>query len=127
MSSQPASPSDPSSDAAEIEAVVRDYIEGWYSGDVTRIDRAFHDELVKRIPASDDPDSLREVTKTRMIELTADGGGAAPDPEMDIDIDDIDTDIAAARVVSPEYVDYLHLVKTSSGWKIANVLFRNRD
>ncbi len=72
------------------------------------------------------PDSLREVNKARMIELTAGGGGDAPDPEMEIDIDDVATDIAAARVVSPEYVDYLHLVKTSAGWKIANVLFRNR-
>lgn len=125
------SPPDPlppaSSDAAEIEAVARDYIEGWYAGNVERMDRALHAELVKRIPQSEDPDSLREVTKTRMIELTADGGGDTPDPDMEIDIYDIATDIATARVVSPEYVDYLHLVKTSGGWKIANVLFRNRD
>lgn len=115
-----------SSDAAEIEAIVRDYVQGWYAGNVERMDRALHPELVKRIPRSEDPDSLREVTKTRMIELTADGGGDAPDPDMEIDIDDIATDIAAARVVSPKYVDYLHLVKTSGGWTIANVLFRNR-
>ncbi len=115
-----------SSDAAEIEAIVRDYIEGWYAGDVERMDRALHPELAKRIPGSEDPDALREVTKARMLELTADGGGDAPDPDVNIEIDDVSTDIAAARVLSPEYVDYLHLVKTSVGWRIANVLFRNR-
>lgn len=125
------SPPDPSpqspSDTAAIEAIVRDYIEGWYSGNVERMDRALHAELVKRTARTEDPDSLREVTKARMIELTAEGGGDALDPAMEIEIDDVATDIAAARVVSPEYVDYLHLARTSDGWRIANVLFRNRD
>ena len=114
-----------SSDAAEIDAVVRDYVEGWYAGDVERMDRCLHAELVKRIP--EDPDSLREVTKARMLELTSGGGGDAPDPYMEVEIDDVSTDIAAARVLSPEYLDYLHLVRTSSGWKIANVVFCNRS
>ena len=125
MSSSPVPPR-LSSDSAEVEAVVRDYIDGWYAGDVERMDRSLHVDLVKRIPQGENPDALREVTKARMIELTARGGGDAPDPEMEIDVDDIATNIAAARVVSPEYVDYLHLVKTTAGWKIANVLFRNR-
>ena len=125
MSSSPVPPR-LSSDSAEVEAIVRDYIDGWYAGDVERMDRSLHVDLVKRIPQGENPDALREVTKARMIELTAGGGGDAPDPEMEIDVDDIATDIAAARVVSPEYVDYLHLVKTAAGWKIANVLFRNR-
>ena len=125
MSSSPVPPR-LSPDSAEVEAVVRDYIDGWYAGDVERMDRSLHVDLVKRIPQGENPDALREVTKARMIELTAGGGGDAPDPEMEIDVDDIATDIAAARVVSPEYVDYLHLVKTTAGWKIANVLFRNR-
>ncbi len=115
-----------SSDAAEIEAVVRDYIDGWYAGDAELMDRALHADLVKRIPQSEDPDSLREVTKARMVEMTADGGGDAADPDMEIEIDDISADIAAARVLSPEYLDYLHLVRTSGGWKITNILFRNR-
>lgn len=126
MSSPPVPSPHASSEAAEIETVVCDYIQGWYAGNVERMDRALHPELVKRIPQSEDPDALREVTKARMLELTADGGGHAADPDMEIEIDDVSTDIAAARVLSPEYLDYLHLVKTSDGWKIANVLFHNR-
>ena len=125
MSSSPPAPSD----VAEIEAIARDYVEGWYDGNVERMDRALHAELVKRIPVGEDApgqSQLRMVTKARMLQLTAEGGGAAPDVDVEILIDDVSTDIATARVVSPEYLDYLHLVKTSDGWKIANVLFRMR-
>jgi hypothetical protein len=118
-----------SSDSAEvtaIDAVARDYIEGWYTGDTNRMDRALHEELVKRIP-SEGAGALRAVTKARMMELTADGGGEMPDAEFEIEVYDVSDGIASARTVSPEYIDYLHLTKTPDGWKIANVLFRTRD
>lgn len=38
----------------------------------------------------------------------------------------MDRDMDTVRVVSPEYLDYLHLVKTPAGWKIANILFHIR-
>ena len=121
------SPNPTSPDFTEVDATARDYIEGWYTGNVERMDRALHAELVKRVISDDDPDSLRQVTKARMIALTTEGGGDTPDVEFEILIDDISDDIASARVVSPEYVDYLHLAKTPKGWKIVNVLFRTRD
>lgn len=111
----------------EVESIARDYIEGWYTGDVERMDRALHPELSKRIQDEKDPTSLRVVTKDRMLQLTAGGGGDEPDAEFEIVVDDISEDIATARVVSPEYVDYLHLVQTAAGWQIVNVLFRNVD
>ena len=116
-------------DVAEIEGVARDYIEGWYAGNVERMDRALHADLVKRIPVGEDPPGetqLRMVTKARMLELTADGGGADPNADVEILIDDVSTDIATTRVVSPDYLDYLHLAKTPDGWKIANVIFHMR-
>jgi hypothetical protein len=114
---------------AAIEAVATDYIEGWYRGDEDRMDRALHPDLVKRTlvtnEATADP-SLRVVTKHRMMEMTASGGGEDPDSTFEITVDDIFGDMASARTVSKEYVDYLQLVKTPHGWKIANVLFRMR-
>jgi hypothetical protein len=123
----PAPRPDESPDVADVRAVAHDYIDGWYSGDVRRMDRALHSELVKRIRVDDDHDALREVTRARMLELTADGGGHASDADAQISIDDISSDIATVRVVSPDYVDYLHVDKTAHGWRIANVLFRNRS
>lgn len=108
-----------------MEAIARDYIDGWYSGDMERMDRSLHTELVKRA-ADVESEDLRVVTRERMLELTADGGGNAPDTENQVVVDDVSEGIASVRVVSPDYVDYLHLVKTRVGWKIANVLFRSR-
>ena len=116
----------PPSDEARVETAARDYVEGWYTGDVDRMNRALHADLVKRIPDADDSEALREVSKARMVELTAEGGGGLSNAEFEIFIDDISTDIACARVVSPEYLDYLHLAKSGDGWKIVNVLFHLR-
>jgi hypothetical protein len=119
-----------SSEADEIESVARDYIEGWYTGDVERMDRSLHDDLVKRVPVRDDSSQtirLRPVSKARMVELTAAGGGENPDVVTEIFVDYVATDIATARVASPDYLDYLHLAKTEDGWKIVNILFHARD
>jgi hypothetical protein len=119
---------DDSADAVTVEAVARDYIEGWYTGDVARMDRSLHPELVKRIPDRDlEQGQLRSVTKARMVELTAEGGGSDPDAEVTVFVDDCAGDIASVRVLSPDYLDYLHLVTTTEGWKIANVIFHARD
>jgi hypothetical protein len=119
-----------SSDLGEVESIARDYIEGWYTGDVARMARALHDDLVKRMPVhegSPETTRLHAVSKARMLELTAEGGGENPDAIFEIVIDDVSRDIATARVASPEYLDYLQLAKTSSGWKIVNVLFHTHD
>ncbi len=114
---------------AAINATIRDYVEGWYEGDSARMDRSLHDELQKRTPSTDDAGSvvLRQVTKERMVELTEGGGGEFPGASYEIEIHHISGPIASARVLSQEYLDYLHLVETEDGWKIANILFRSRD
>lgn len=121
------SSSQESNDIAEVEAIARDYIEGWYTGSVERMDRALHDQLVKRIPVAEGASGIREVTKARMVEMASQGGGDQPDPDFEILVDDVSTDIATVRVISPEYLDYLHIAKTSDGWSIVNVLFHTRD
>lgn len=114
----------PASEAGEIEAVARDYIEGWYTGNAERMARSLHDDLVKRVPEGD---TLRVVSKQRMVDLTAAGDGVAADAAIEIFVDDVAGDIAAARVLSPDYLDYLQLVKTPAGWQIANILFHGRS
>jgi len=119
-----------SSDVEEVESIARDYIEGWYTGNVGRMDRALHADLVKRMPVREGSPAavrLHPVSKVRMLELTAEGGGENPDAAFEILVDDVSTDIATARVASPEYLDYVHFAKTEDGWKIVNVLFHARD
>lgn len=116
-------------DVESIEAVAADYIEGWYHGDTARMDRALHPDLVKRMIVRDEEtgeDTFRMVTKERMMAMTADGGGEDPDPAYEVTVNHISDSIATAHVLSPEYLDLLHLARTNEGWKIANVLFRVR-
>ena len=112
-----------------VENALQDYIEGWYIGNAERMDSSLHDELVKRISVTDSSEigiKLRSVSKSRMVELTENGGGENPDGKYQIFVDHIDKDIATARVLSEKYHDYCHLSKTNDGWQIVNILFRYR-
>ena len=105
-----------------ITSAVLDYFEGWFDGDVDRMDRALHPDLVKRSPG----ETLGITTKERMLELTAEGEGRkdGEDRTLDIRIEDVAGDIASVTVRSAVYHEYLQLVRTADGWKIANALWR---
>jgi hypothetical protein len=105
-----------------ITQTVLDYFEGWFDGDPTRMERALHRDLVKRRAG----EQLGVTTAERMIELTRQGEGRADavDRRLDIEVEDVYGDIASVTVRSAVYHEYLHLVRTSDGWKIANALWR---
>jgi hypothetical protein len=105
-----------------ITQAVRDYFEGWFDGDAARMERALHRDLVKRQSGEE----LGMTSKQRMIELTeqGEGKGDAADRRIEIEIEDVHGDIASVTVRSAPYHEYLHLVRTSEGWKIANALWR---
>jgi hypothetical protein len=43
---------------------------------------------------------------------------------LDVQVEDLYGDIASVTVRSAVYREYLHLVRTSAGWKIADALWR---
>jgi hypothetical protein len=106
-----------------IAQTARDYFEGWFDGDVERMDRALHPDLVKR---RNGDAALGITTKERMLELTAAGEGKedGADRRLDVRVEDVYEDIASVSVRSAVYHEYLHLVRTREGWKIANGLGR---
>ena len=108
--------------ARAIERAVLDYFEGWFEGDAERMERALHPNLVKRQAGEE----LGVTTAHRMIELTAQGAGKpdGADRRIEIDIADIYGDIATVVVRSAVYHEYVHLVRTQAGWKIANALWQ---
>jgi ketosteroid isomerase-like protein len=110
-----------SSDEAAVVATALDYFEGWFDGDVTRMARALHPNLVKRRAGEE----LGTTTKERMLELTGAGEGKedAADRTLDVEVEDIYRDVASVTVRSAVYHEYLHLVRTRDGWKIANALW----
>jgi ketosteroid isomerase-like protein len=105
-----------------LTQVALDYFEGWFDGDVERMDRALHPDLVKRRAGEE----LGVTTKERMLELTREGAGRedAADRSLEVVVEDVAGEIASVTVRSAVYYEYLQLVRTSAGWKIANALWK---
>lgn len=117
-------------DSARIRATALDYIEGWYTGDAERMERAVHPELVKRILV-EDPRTGRPwidtMGKGKLVEGTrAAYGEEIPEAERrtDVTILDVFGDAASVRIDAGPWVDYLHMVRwPERGWVIVNVLW----
>jgi Putative lumazine-binding len=111
-------------DDALIRRTVLDYFEGWFDGDPGRMERALHPKLAKRsVEASE---GVYEIGAQEMVEATATGAGKRRDPgerRIDIRVVDVHGSIASVVVDSNVYREYLHLVRTREGWKIANALW----
>jgi ketosteroid isomerase-like protein len=108
-----------------ITQTVLDYFEGWFDGDSARMERAVHPDLVKRAPG-DDASSLGITTAEQMVQMTALGEGktVAKDRRIEVLVQDVYQDVASVLVHSVPYHEYLHLVRTRDGWRIANALWR---
>jgi hypothetical protein len=121
----------------ERDAIIKtclDYAEGWYTGDVTRMQRSLHPDLVKRTLDRDPDQNTWQLTPARnaeyMVSLTREGGGSAlaePRRVSEVTILDVYQRTASVKVISHEYVDYLHLAKFEQGWMIVNVLWEYLD
>jgi ketosteroid isomerase-like protein len=106
-----------------IADTVRDYFEGWFTGDAARMERALHRDLVKR-----DAGELELVTKQQMVEATAGGVGveraAGRRIDIDVEVADVRGDAASVVVRTAIYHEYLHLARTTDGWRIVNALWQ---
>lgn len=121
-------------DVEAITAVARDYIEGWLDGDEPRMRRCLHPELVKRTIYRDPATGAWRLggpaDAEMMVGWTRAGEGrtdVAEERMFEIAIDDVFRHIAAVRVLSAPYMDYLHIAKLNDRWFIANVLWELRE
>ena len=115
-------------DSAGIRTAALDYIEGWYTGDGARMERALHPELAKRIVRSDSLGRYRldQQSAMTLVTNTRSGGGKdtpAADRREDVRILDIYQNAASARIDASYWVDYLQLAKWRGRWVIVNVLW----
>lgn len=118
-----------STEEAAIIRTVLDYFEGWFEGNVSRMDRALHPALVKRSMDRDaaGTDTVESITTQQMIQWTAQGIGKTRDVGdrgIEVRVDDVDGRIASVTVHSTVYTEYVHLVRTGEGWKIVNTLWK---
>jgi len=108
----------------KITQAALDYVEGWYQGDATRMSRALHPRLAKRriTPTGE----VWEVSKEWMVEATGDGRGRIEYPQNGrkvVTVLDTTETMACVKIVSEEFVDYVHLAQDGGQWVIVNVLW----
>ena len=115
-------------DSAAIRATALDYIEGWYTGDATRMERALHPELAKRIVQTDPQGRSRlgQQSAMTLVSSTRRGGGTdipADKRKSDVRILDMYGNAASVRIQAASWVDYLHMARSNGRWVIVNVLW----
>jgi hypothetical protein len=85
---------DTGSEEAAVVSTALHYFEGWFEGDIERMERALHPELAKRSLRQVDRGSpeLRTVMTDQMLAWTAEGEGKSDDPggERRIDVEVVD-------------------------------------
>jgi hypothetical protein len=116
-------------DSTGIRAAALNYIEGWYTGDVGRMEQALHPDLAKRIVQTDPKTGksvLSQMGSKELVKYTREGGGKdtpAGRRQADVSILDIYQGAASAKVIAADWVDYLHLARWNGRWMIVNVLW----
>ena len=122
-------PRQASDESAAIRATALDYVEGWYTGDAARMERALHPELAKRIVNTNPQNgrnSLNQQSAMTLVQNTRNGGGKDTPPEQmqkDVVILDVYQNAASVRATMSGWIDYMHMAKWNGRWVIVNVLW----
>ena len=112
------------------EAIVKtavDYIEGYYTGDAVRMERALHPELAKRIVRMDAAGKprLEHMGAAQLVKIAGSRAGAPPLKQQmkDVTVLDVFGNTASVKIVANDWIDYLHVAKWEGRWLIVNVLW----
>lgn len=114
---------------AAIRQTALDYIEGWYEGNVERMERALHPELAKRIVHTNPQNNrsrLDQMSAMTLVLGTRRGGGKDTPKERqqkDVTVLDVYENAASVKIVASDWIDYLHMAKFNGRWVIVNVLW----
>jgi len=116
-------------DSAGIRAAALDYVDGWYTGDAARMERAVHPDLAKRIWRPDPErgaNRMENQTAMTLVQGTRRGWGReTPEAERrrEIEILEIFGNAASVRARMTDWIDLMHLARVNGEWRIVNVLW----
>jgi len=122
-------------DSLLIKEASLNYIEGLFTNNYERMEKALHPELAKRVIMKDDKGNYR-LSNMGYSELLYYTKTLTPKDEMpdepfkaEVIILDISTDIATIKVTQNKYkfFDYIHLGKINGEWKIINILWARTE
>jgi len=112
----------------KIIQCVLQYVDGWYEADDSKMNEALSKYLVKRRVVSEN--EIWDVTKEWMIQATREGKGKidiSKSSIKEITILDNTDKIATVKLVSNDFIDYLHLVNLNNKWSIVNALWEYKE
>lgn len=115
-------------DKQAITQTALDYVEGWYEGNVERMERALHPDLAKRVVFTDEKgrSRLEQMSAMGLVQGVKRGGGKDTPKEKqqkDITILDVFENAASVKAVMSGWIDYMHIAKVNGRWVIVNVLW----
>jgi 3'-phosphoadenosine 5'-phosphosulfate sulfotransferase len=120
---------DKEKDRKAVEKAALDYIEGWYEGNVERMEGCLHPDLQKREIRTLSQTGRSQFglhTASTLIEGTRLGRGKQiliEDRNIRITVFEIYKNIASVKATSKLSTEYLHIVKYNGEWKVLNVLW----
>ena len=112
-------------DSLAIIQTALDYIDGYYTSDGIRMERALHPELSKRIiMKTDRGEQINQMSALTLIQITK-SKPVSPEAKRlrDVFVTDIFRDAATAKIIASDWVDYLQLHRWHGRWVIVNVLW----
>lgn len=118
---------------AGVKNAIKDYVEGIYLVDSTRIERSV-DTTMRKIgywyhPKKKEYVDNLPMTYTQLVSLAdrwnKDGKNADETSPKEIEIYDINSKSASAKLTAEWGIDYFHLSKVNGQWKIMNVLWQS--
>jgi hypothetical protein len=120
------------SDEEAVRGTVADYIEGYYTGDASRVGRSLHPHYLKHMIITDVDGQMRINDKDGpelVQEVRAHGASDLPLSERkeQISVLDITDDLASVKLVAAHWIDYITLMKSNGQWKIMSVVLRRKD
>jgi len=115
-------------DKAAIKQAALDYVDGFYSSSVERLDRALHPNLQKvtlrTLPGGQTMlDFNGAAFNLKEYAAAGLGGKPAAERKIEVSIFDVFDNIATVKIDSADFVDYAHVARINGEWKIINVLW----
>jgi hypothetical protein len=118
-------------ESAAVRATVADYIEGYYAGDASRMEKSLHPHYLKHVISTSDGNlRMTEKTGLQMVQdVRSHGTVDLPKSEQteQITVLDISKDVASAKLVTSHWVDYMTLAKWNGEWKIVSVVLKENN
>ena len=123
---QNATPND--ADREAIKQAALDYVEGWYEGNVERMERSLHPDLAKRIVNTNPQgrSQLDQMSAMGLVQGVKRGGGKNTPKERqdkEVTILDVFQNAASVKAVMSGWIDYMHIGKFNGRWVVINVLW----